>query len=318
MSIPFTPIGFVRNHIIEKREGFTKKGERSEIEILPEFSDGLYKLNENTYIDVLFYFNRSEKYDLITRTITGEIKGVFASRSPHRPNGVGVTTVKLLEIQGAVLVVSGLDAMNNSPIIDIKPCDKSFFDEQSPTAAIQKEKLTNNPRFEIIKAIKSENYEWLLIQAAQLHGHFCPGLAMGVLAAVKAVNELNAHTDEMKDIWAITETNGCFSDGIQMVTGCTFGNKNLILKDHEKTALTLFRINDKGFRIYPKMQTSDILKEKFPDFDWRFHQIKIDKNQDDELRSRFKKVSRECSFELLQLPFEELFSMEEIETGIKP
>jgi tRNA-Thr(GGU) m(6)t(6)A37 methyltransferase TsaA len=49
--------------------------------------------------------------------------GVFASRSPNRPNPIGVTKVKLLEVRGNILVVKGLDALNGTPVLDIKPAD---------------------------------------------------------------------------------------------------------------------------------------------------------------------------------------------------
>ena len=318
MNIPITPIGFVKNQIIEAREGFTKKGEQSEIEILPEFAEGLHKLDENTFIDVLFHFHHSEKYELITPVFTGEIKGVFASRSPHRPNGVGVTTVKLHAVQHNRLIVSGLDAMNGTPVIDVKPCDKSFLEEQSPTADIRKEKLKNNPRFETIKAIKSEDYEWLLIQAAQLHGHFCPGLAMGVMAAVKAVNELQSASDGMEDVLAIIETNNCFADGIQLVTGCSFGNNALIFRDLGKTAVTLTHRSGKGFRICSKVQSRQLIKEGFPDFEELFQKVIVEQNHDEKLKSQFKKASRERSFGIFQLPFNELFTLQEVSTEIPP
>lgn len=318
MPIAFTPIGFVKNQIFEAREGFTKKKEQSEIEILPEFADGLYKLEENTFIDVLFHFNRSENYELVTPIFTGETKGVFASRSPHRPNGIGVTTVQLHSVQHNKLVVSGLDAMNGTPVMDIKPCDTSFAEAQLPTADIRKEKLKNNPRFEIIKAIKSEDYEWLLIQAGQLHGHFCPGLAMGVFAAVKAVNELKAASDGMEDVLALTETNNCFSDGVQLVTGCSFGNNALIFRDLGKTAVTLARRNGHGFRICSKVDSRDIIQESFPDFEALFQEVIVKQNHDKALKAQFKKASRERSFGIFELPFDELFTLKEVTIEIPP
>jgi formylmethanofuran dehydrogenase subunit E len=229
-----------------------------------------------------------------------------------------VTTVKLHAVKQNKLVVSGLDAMNGTPVIDIKPSDTSFLAESSPAADIRKEKLKNNPRFDTIKAIKSEDYEWLLIQAGQLHGHYCPGRAMGVMAAVKALNELNAFSDGMEDVLAITETNNCFSDGIQHVTGCSFGNNALIFRDLGKTAVTLTRRNGKGFRICSTVESRDVIQEKFPDFEALFQEVIVKQNHDTSLKAQFKKAARERSFGIFELPFNELFTLEEVSADIPP
>ena len=74
---------------------------------------------------VIFHFDRStDDFDLHQHPC-GDTnlpkKGVFALCSPHRPNGIGVTQVTLLAIEGNVLTVLGLDALNNTPVLDIKP-----------------------------------------------------------------------------------------------------------------------------------------------------------------------------------------------------
>ena len=78
------------------------------------------KTLEKLYI--FFYFSKSKGYELIhRRRYDGKISGVFASRSPHRPNGIGLTIVELLKVEGNVLHVKGLDAINGTPVLDIKP-----------------------------------------------------------------------------------------------------------------------------------------------------------------------------------------------------
>ena len=108
------PIGTVRS----------VKGDISEIEIDPELADGLFRLEESEKILVLFVFDRSDGYELKVHP-KGDVKnplvGVFASRSPRRPNPVGATVVKLLGIEDNVLTVSGLDAWVGTPVVDIKP-----------------------------------------------------------------------------------------------------------------------------------------------------------------------------------------------------
>ena len=93
-----------------------------EIEIFPEFEPGLEGLEGFSHIIVLFHFHRTvtAKFKVVP---PGESKprGVFATRSPHRPNPLGLSILRLLGRRGRVLDVSGLDLIDGTPVLDIKP-----------------------------------------------------------------------------------------------------------------------------------------------------------------------------------------------------
>jgi len=85
---------------------------------------GLKGLAEQPRILVVFQFHLSEGYELLQHPrgdSSREKRGVFALRSPRRPNPIGVTEVELLEIRDNVLRVRGLDAVDGSPVLDLKP-----------------------------------------------------------------------------------------------------------------------------------------------------------------------------------------------------
>jgi tRNA (adenine37-N6)-methyltransferase len=120
------PIGFVRNGIKTSRD-FSDV--ISEIVVLDEFKEGLYRLDESKEIIVLFIFDKNiEKGFKHILHPKGDDSmpevGVFASRSPFRPNPIGVTRVELISIKGNVLTVKGLDAFDGTPVIDIKPAER--------------------------------------------------------------------------------------------------------------------------------------------------------------------------------------------------
>ena len=105
----------------------SKTEDKAKIKIYQHFSLGLKGIERNSHLWVLFWMNRLSEAD---REIlechpmgnqTKEKRGVFALRSPMRPNPIGLTKVKLLEQRDNMLLVSGLDAFENSPILDIKP-----------------------------------------------------------------------------------------------------------------------------------------------------------------------------------------------------
>ena len=93
-----------------------------QIEVFPEFADGLDDLESFSHIIVLFHFHRSAGFKLKT-VPPGESgpRGIFSTRSPHRPNPLGMTVVKLLGRNGRILEVSGLDLVDGTPVLDLKP-----------------------------------------------------------------------------------------------------------------------------------------------------------------------------------------------------
>ncbi|MEA1994008.1 MAG: tRNA (N6-threonylcarbamoyladenosine(37)-N6)-methyltransferase TrmO [Euryarchaeota archaeon] len=121
-----TRIGVVKSKFTEPADPLAMRKHESLIRIDKEYKDGLYKIEENEYLQIVFYFHISKEYSLQCTTYSGNFKGVFASRSPKRPSRIGVTTVKLLERKGRELRVKGLDAVDGTPVLDIKPYSSSL------------------------------------------------------------------------------------------------------------------------------------------------------------------------------------------------
>lgn len=309
-----TEIGIIKNNFESEDNPHEIKKHESQIILKDEFMEGLFRLEESEFIDVIFAFDRSSDYDLKATTLRGNYKGVFATRKPHRPSSIGVTTVKLLEINGNTLRVIGLDALNNTPVLDIKPIDLSMVEDQ--ISKVQLDELKNNPRREIVNDILANDLESLLIKAAAMHGHYCPGLAMGIIAACKAMHLMRESGDGMEDLLAITETNNCFSDGIQFVTGCSFGNNALIFKDLGKTAFTLTKRNGKGIRIGSRADAKEYMRTAHPLFSESYKTVVKEQNHSDEEILKFKQLGRDRGFATLAMDFDKLFTIQNIEVNI--
>ena len=120
-SVTFHPIGAVTEASEAEKEGGRFFDRRETIEILPEYRDGLTGLAAGDSIQVIFHFHLSEGYELVTFARgRGMVTGVFNCHSPHRPNGIGVTVVKIVSIGDGRLVVDGGDMLPGTPILDIK------------------------------------------------------------------------------------------------------------------------------------------------------------------------------------------------------
>lgn len=129
-KIEMVPVGYVENDYLEPVYNEEVYSKVSKIVLMQEFTDGLYRIEDFEKLYILFYFSKSKGYKLIhRRRYDGEISGVFASRSPYRPNGIGLTIVELLNVEGNVLHVRGLDAVNGTPVLDIKPYIKETEEE---------------------------------------------------------------------------------------------------------------------------------------------------------------------------------------------
>ncbi len=173
-----------------------------------------------------------------------------------------------------------------------------------------------NPRAEIEEHIKNTDLDTLLKKSAQIHGHFCPGLSLGVMAACKAMQLINLSSDGLEDILAIVETNNCFSDGIQFVCGCTFGNNSLIYKDFGKTAFTLTKRNGKGIRISTKSDSRDYIRKQTNKFSSNYQKVVKEHDHSEESIEKFKITGFEKSLLIIKMDFDQIFKIENIETKI--
>lgn len=300
----------MKNRFNEPEDAAVIRAEESRIEVSREFSEGLYRIEDSKYLDILFLFDRSEGFNLKGPVHSGEVKGVFASRSPYRPSPVGVSTVKLLNRSGNELVVSGLDALNGSPVIDIKPADKLLSGEEQEV--IRYNNMKAGPRKEIEHYIHTGRLDRLLIMAAQLHGHYCPGLAMGVLAGAYGMREMNGISDGLEDLLAIVETNNCFSDGIQFVTGCSFGNNALIFKDTGKTACSLIDRRGAGIRLVMRNGAREYSESVYPEFSSAFKKVVDDHDRSDDALREFKAQGLRKAFAVLDLDIDRLFAVQSL------
>jgi tRNA-Thr(GGU) m(6)t(6)A37 methyltransferase TsaA len=90
--------------------------------IAPEYAAGLQDVEGFSHLFVLWEFDKSEGFDLVGRPpLDDRLHGVFATRSPRRPNPIGLTVVELLGRDGGNLRVRGVDMLDGTPILDIKP-----------------------------------------------------------------------------------------------------------------------------------------------------------------------------------------------------
>ena len=117
-------IGHVENEFDDHAVLDEIRSAESRIVLDPSLVEGLKGLGPGQQIMVVFYFHCSEGYDLLQHPRGDQNRpqrGVFALRSPRRPNPIGVTVAELVSIEGNVLRVRGLDAIDGTPMLDLKP-----------------------------------------------------------------------------------------------------------------------------------------------------------------------------------------------------
>jgi len=125
-SFNFQSIGFARTPFKNKSQiskGIgVKHVQEGRLEIVPEMVEGLCDIEGFSHLFVIWVFDKAEHFNLTGRPPTDSREhGVFATRSPYRPNPVGLTVVRLLSRNGGDLFVRGVDMLDGSPILDIKP-----------------------------------------------------------------------------------------------------------------------------------------------------------------------------------------------------
>ena len=172
----------------------------------------------------------------------------------------------------------------------------------------------DNPRQEIEDALGAGNLCRLLEISGLLHGHFCPGSAMGIKAAARALRELGVRSTGMEEVVAIVETNNCFSDGVQMVTGCSFGNNALIYRDYGKTAFTLARRTGEGVRISAVIDR--VMEERSPETTELWEKVVVNRAGTNEDSQRLTELWKELSLQVLDLPDEEVLVVRRVKIDV--
>jgi len=124
-SLELKPIGVIHSPYKDKgrmpcQRSRSKKISR--IEVFKEFEGGLQDIEGFSHIIVIYWFHRSERYHLLVKTPWDEDPhGLFTSRSPHRPCPLGLAVAELIAREKNILKVKGLDAIDGTPLLDIKP-----------------------------------------------------------------------------------------------------------------------------------------------------------------------------------------------------
>ena len=119
------PIGIIHSPFTEKKK-MPIQASRSQaigqVEVFPEFAEGLKDIEALSHIYLIYFFHASSGYTLQVKPfLDNQEHGVFATRYPYRPNAIGISIVKLLSRKENSLTVEGIDTLDGTPLLDIKP-----------------------------------------------------------------------------------------------------------------------------------------------------------------------------------------------------
>jgi tRNA-Thr(GGU) m(6)t(6)A37 methyltransferase TsaA len=130
-SVQYQPIGIIHSPF-DKPEGTPiqpagARGAEGTVDVFPEFADGLMDIEGFSHIILVYHFHLSKKTSLRVRPyLDSLLRGVFATRSPSRPNPIGISVVRLNRVEGTILHVRDIDIVNGTPLLDIKPYVPKF------------------------------------------------------------------------------------------------------------------------------------------------------------------------------------------------
>ena len=128
-TITFTPVGWVESEFSGYAPSDEMRRRPSRIVLRPDMAPGLMGLNEERYVLVLFNLHRATQYELQLHpghNPENPIRGVFATRSQYRPNAIAATVAEIVSVEDNIINVTGLDAQDGSPVLDIKPYRPGF------------------------------------------------------------------------------------------------------------------------------------------------------------------------------------------------
>ena len=222
------PIGYVRSPVHE-RKSMPPLGAAASVEVLPEFAGGLLRIDKHSHLWVLAWLDQAEReiLEVTPRGVADRgpagLHGVFAVRSPARPNPIGLTLTRVIAIGGLRIDCERLDFLDGTPIIDLKP----YFVTRDAAMAANNAPI-GRPRD------RDALRESLTLQAVNFHGERCSELTL----AVRVVEHFRATQFEMgePDGWDVTVPLGrpCVVDAIIGMTRATPGRDTLAFAGAEE------------------------------------------------------------------------------------
>jgi len=125
-QIIINPIGIIHTpfHEVENMpiQPIAAEGVKGYIELLPEYVPGLKDIEGFSHITLLYHFHKINGYNLeVVPFMDTAIRGIFATKAPKRPNAIGLSTVKLIKVEGNIIHIEQIDVLDQTPLIDIKP-----------------------------------------------------------------------------------------------------------------------------------------------------------------------------------------------------
>lgn len=130
MDFTLSPVGVIHSPYTDKKQTPiqpTRSQALGTVEVFPEFVDGMEGLDGFSYLILLYIFDRSDGYSLrVQPFLDHRTHGIFATRYPYRPNPLGLSIVRLLKRDGALLEIEGVDVLDKTPLVDIKPYVPDF------------------------------------------------------------------------------------------------------------------------------------------------------------------------------------------------
>lgn len=135
-KIQYTPIGVIRSPF-KQVEGMPiqpagAKGIAGSVEIHEMFAEGLKDLEGFSHIILIYHLHRSRGFKLHVKPfLDDQLRGVFATRAPRRPNAIGISVVRLLQVDRNILKIEDVDILEGTPLLDIKPYVPTFDEREA-------------------------------------------------------------------------------------------------------------------------------------------------------------------------------------------
>lgn len=220
-------IGIVRSDV-RQRKAMPPLGVPAAVEIFQEFAAAMHRMTKHSHVWVLAWLDARER-DVLQVTPRGvtdrgpeSLHGVFAVRSPARPNPVGLTACRVRRIDGLRIDVDRLDFLDGTPVLDLKP----YFVSRDAILAANNAPIGKPVSRELMRAS-------LALQAENFHGEMCAGLALGV-RLIEHYRDRFYGLGEPEQ-WRVAAPLGraCLIDAIMGMTRVTPGRGTLAFHDRD-------------------------------------------------------------------------------------